>query len=128
MEIRQHYSANTSKNISPTQYLTDRFRELIAANYKTNQSVAGYATILNVTPNHLTKSVKAATGKSPTQWIDELIVLEARVLLYQSHLSISEISFELGIEDPSYFGRMFKKYTGLAPTDFRKQLEKTTNH
>jgi AraC-like DNA-binding protein len=63
-------------------------------------------------------------GKSPTQWIDELIVLEAKVLLYQSRLTISEVSYELGIEDPSYFGRMFKKYTGQTPTDFRKLVEK----
>jgi len=74
----------------------------------------------------LTKSVKAVTGKSPTQWIDELIVLEAKVLLYQSHLTISEISYELGIEDSSCFGRMFKKYTGLTPGDFRRQSEKTS--
>ena len=126
LEIKQHYQTKTSKNISPTIYLTDSFRELIAANYKTNQSVSDYARILNVTPNHLTKSIKAATGKSPTQWIDELIVLEAKVLLYQSRLTISEISFELGIEDPSYFGRMFKKYTELTPTDFRRQSEKNS--
>ena len=124
LEIKQHYQTYTSKNISPANYLTDRFKELISTNYKTNQLVADYATILNVSPNHLTKSVKTITGKSPTQWVDELIVLEAKVLLYQSRLTISEISFELGIEDPSYFGRMFKKYTGQTPTDFRKQLEK----
>lgn len=125
LEIKQHYQNKTSVNISPVIYLTDRFRELIAANYKTNQSVADYASILNVTPNHLTKSVKAVTGKPPTQWIDELVVLEAKVLLYQGRLTISEISYELGIEDPSYFGRMFKKYTGLTPTDFRRQSETT---
>lgn len=126
LEIKQHYQTETSKSISPAIYLTDRFKELIAANYKTNQSVADYAVILNVSPNHLTKSVKSVTGKSPTQWIDELIVLEAKVLLYQSRLTISEVSYELGIEDPSYFGRMFKKYTGLTPTDFRRQSEKTS--
>jgi AraC family transcriptional activator of pobA len=124
LEIKQHYQPETYKTTSPAVYLTDRFKELIAGNYKANQSVADYASILNVTPNHLAKSVKAVTGKPPTQWIDELIVLEAKVLLYQSHLTISDISYELGIDDPSYFGRMFKKYTRLTPTDFRKQVEK----
>lgn len=124
LEIRQHYPANAIRNISPATYLTDRFKELITTNYRTNQLVADYAATLNVTPNHLTKSVKAVTGKSPAQWIDELIVLEAKVLLYQNRLSVSEISFDLGIEDPSYFGRMFKKYTGQTPTEFRKRIEK----
>jgi AraC family transcriptional activator of pobA len=125
LEIKQHYQAYTSKSISPANYLTDRFKELISTNYKTNQLVSDYATILNVSANHLTKCVKATTGKSPTQWIDELIVLEAKVLLYQSCLTVSEISFGLGIEDPSYFGRMFKKYTGQTPTDFRRQSVKS---
>ena len=123
LEIKQHYQTESSKSISPTIYLTDRFKELIRSNYKTKQSVADYAAILNVSPNHLTKSVKVVTGKSPSQWIYELIVLEAKVLLHQSHLTISEISYELGIEDPSYFGRMFKKYTGQTPTNFRKQTK-----
>jgi AraC family transcriptional regulator, transcriptional activator of pobA len=127
LEIKQHYHPGHSKSISPAGYLTDRFKELIAANYKTNQRVADYAAILNVTPNHLTKSVKTVTGKSPTQWIDGLIVLEAKVLLYQSRLTISEISQELGIEDPSYFGRMFRKYTGQTPRDFRRQVEGANN-
>lgn len=126
LEIKQHYQTETYKNISPTIYLTDRFKELVNTNYKTNKAVADYATILNVSPNHLTKTVKEVTGKSPVQWISELIILEAKILLYQSRLTISEISYELGIDDPSYFGRMFKKYTEQTPTDFRKQLEKNS--
>jgi len=123
LEIKQHYRAETTRNISPAIYLADRFRQLITANYKTSQLVTDYASILNVTPNHLAKCVKAVTGKSPTQWIDGLIVMEAKVLLYHGHLSVSEVSFELGIDDPSYFGRMFKKYTGLTPTEFRRQVK-----
>ena len=124
LEIKPHFQTRHTQEISPAIYLTDRFKELIAANYKTNAFVSHYAEILNVSPNHLTKSVTAITGKTPTQLIDELLMLEAKVLLYQSQLSISEISYELGINDPSYFGRMFKKYTDKTPSEFRKQFDK----
>lgn len=122
LEIKQHYTSVKSENIFPAGYLTDRFKELASTNYKKTQLVGDYAAILNVSPNHLAKSVKKVTGKSPMQWIGELIVLEAKVLLYQSRLSVSEISFELGIEDASYFGRMFKKHTGVTPTEFRRRV------
>ncbi|MEO6329476.1 MAG: AraC family transcriptional regulator [Ginsengibacter sp.] len=124
LEIKPHFQAEKVRPISPAVYLTDRFKELITVNYKTNSMVSDYANILNVSPNHLTKSITAVTGKTPTQWIDELLALEAKVLLYQSQVSISEVSYELGIDDPSYFGRMFKKYTDKTPSEFRKQYEK----
>lgn len=123
LEIKRHYEPKKIKNISPANYLTDRFKDLITTNFKENHLVADYAEILNVTPNHLNKSVKSVTGKSPTLWINELMMLEAKVLLYQSRLSISEIAYELGLEDPSYFGRMFKKHVGSTPSNFRKKME-----
>lgn len=122
IELKQHYKPQEIRNISPSQYLTDRFKELIAQNYKSNMRVSEYAEILNVTPNHLNKTVKNSTGKSSKNWIDELILIEAKVLLHQTSLSISEVSYELGIEDPSYFGRMFKKYENKTPSEYRKLI------
>jgi AraC-like DNA-binding protein len=87
--------------------------------------VAEYAALLHISPNHLNKSVKAATGKSPSRWIDEAIVLEAKVLLYQSQYTIGDIATELGLEDPSYFSRLFKKYEGITPQAFRSRIEKS---
>jgi len=103
--------------------LTDRFKELLFATLKTNHRVSDYASLLSITPNHLNKSVKAVTGKSPTRWIDEAIVLEAKMLLYQSSLSISEVAAEIGLFDPSYFSRLFKKYEGMTPRQFRQMIE-----
>ncbi len=122
LEIKSYFQTSAIRQISPAMYLTDRFKELITSQCKRYSRISHYAEILNVSPNHLAKSVTAITGKPPSRWIDELLVLEAKVLLYQSQRSISEISYELGIDDPSYFGRMFKKYTGKTPSAFRKQF------
>lgn len=97
-------------------YDTNAFRE----KYIEPQQV-----LMHVSPNHLNKAVKAATAKSPTKWIDEAIVLESKVLLYQSHRSISDIAAEVGLQDPSYFARLFKKYEGITPQTFRKRIEKS---
>lgn len=103
--------------------ITNRFRELLVDHIKTRHRVTDYASELNITPNHLNKAVRVITGKSPTKWIDEAIVMEAKVLLYQSSLSISEIAAEVGLFDSSYFSRLFKKYEGVTPLAFRKMIE-----
>lgn len=105
--------------------LSNRFKALLYERIKTTHLVADYAALLNITPNHLNKVVKQITGKSPTKWIDETLVLEAKVLLYQTNASINEIAASLGIFDPSYFSRVFKKYEGQSPLAFRKKIEKS---
>lgn len=78
--------------------------------------------MLSITPNHLNKCLRTITGKSPTKWIDEAIILEAKVLLSQTTLSVNEITTELGLSDPSYFSRFFRKYEGCTPLEFRKHI------
>jgi len=113
-------SASTQTN---SVSITNRFRELLVDRIKTSHRVTDYASELNITPNHLNKAVRTITGKSPTKWIDEAIVLESKVLLYQSSLSISAIAAEVGLFDASYFSRLFKKYEGVTPLAFRKMIE-----
>ena len=103
--------------------LTNQFKELLFANVRTYQLVSDYASLLHITPNHLNKSVKAITGQSPTKWIDAAIVLEAKVLLHQTSLSVAEVAADVGIIDASYFSRLFKKYTGVTPMHFRRMIE-----
>lgn len=103
--------------------IANRFRELLFERVKTHQLVSDYAALLNITPNHLNKSVKATTGQSPTKWIDEAIVLEAKVLLHQTTLSVNEVANEVGITDASYFSRLFRKYAGVTPVGFRRMIE-----
>ena len=103
--------------------LTNRFKQLLHQHIKTKHLVADYANLLNVSPNHLNKAVKETTSKSPSKWIDEALVTEAKVLLFQTNNSIGEIATELGIFDQSYFSRLFKKYEGKTPLEFRKTIE-----
>lgn len=118
-------SVKSSKSISAAEVITNKFKELIYTNIKTHHQVNYYASLLNVTPNHLNKSVKSVTGKSAAKWIEETILLEAKYLLYQTTLSVSEIAMQVGHEDHSYFSRFFKKHEGITPVQYRKLIDKS---
>lgn len=118
-------SVKSAKSISAAEVITNKFKELIYTNIKTHHQVNYYASLLNVTPNHLNKSVKAITNKTAATWIDETILLEAKYLLFQTSLSVSEIAMQVGHEDHSYFSRFFKKFEGITPVQYRKLIDKS---
>nr|WP_236675900.1 AraC family transcriptional regulator [Chryseolinea lacunae] len=124
-ELKEAHTTVARATQTQAAQLTNRFKELLFKNLRTHHRVSDYAAFLNISPNHLNKAVKAVTGKSPTKWIDEAIVLEAKVLLHQSDLSIAAIAEDVGFLDPSYFTRLFKKHEGLTPVAFRKRIEKS---
>ena len=105
--------------------ITNAFKELLNKHIRTKKLVTDYAFLLNISPNHLTKTIKSVTGKSVSNWIDQTVLLEAKVLLFQTNQSISEIAFILGFEDQSYFSRLFKKYENKTPLEFRKMIDKS---
>lgn len=84
------------------------------------QQVSDYADLLHVSPNHLNKCVKAVTGQSARDLLDEMILLEAKVLLAQTDLSISEIAWQIGRQNPSNFSRFFRTKMGITPKEYRE--------
>lgn len=100
--------------------ITKQYKSQLSLHIYERKTVAEYASLLSVSPNHLNKSVKAITGKSAQELLAEMILLDAKVLLRQTSLSVSEIAWKLGKEDSSDFIRFFKTKTGLTPTEYRK--------
>ena len=100
--------------------LTQRFKTLLSQRIRQEHRVAAYADLLHITPNHLNKAVKSTTGKSPTTWIDEALVLEAKALLFQTTLPVAEVAALVGVADASYFSRLFKKIEGRPPSALRQ--------
>jgi AraC family transcriptional activator of pobA len=96
------------------------FQQLIVLNYKQLKLPKEYAELLYITPNHLNALCKDIIGMSAGEVIREHIILEAKRLLINQHLSISEISHQLNYSDQSYFTKLFKKHEGLTPERFRK--------
>jgi AraC-like DNA-binding protein len=100
--------------------ITKKYNDLLVSNIEKEQGVEFYAQTLEITPNHLNKSVKSVTGKTAIAFLNEMRLAEAKSRLKHTELSIGEIAYQLGFEDQSYFSRFFKKATGKSPVDFRK--------
>ena len=80
-----------------------------------------YAEKLNMTARNLNLITRSVFGKSATEIIETRKLREARRLLLTTEKSVSEIGFELGYNEKSYFSRVFRKKTGATPTAFRTQ-------
>lgn len=113
--------ATENPPLNHKQELVLRFKNAVSKEFLTNRSVKKYADALNVTPSYLGEVVKEITGKSPTEVIEDLILLEAKMLLRQSILTISEVADHLDYYDSSFFTKFFKSRTGLTPTEFRRK-------
>lgn len=99
--------------------LTDSFLYLVQLHFKEERFLDFYAAKLGITPKHLSRVVKSRTGLSPIDWIDRYVILEAKVLLRSSTMSIQQISDNLNFSSQSFFGKHFKKQTGKTPGEFR---------
>lgn len=100
------------------QYFRHFVREL-KANFRAERSVGFYADRICVTPKYLSSVVRQVSGRGPMQWINECVIVEAKNLLRFSDMTIQEISRELNFPTQSYFGRFFKKHTGMSPKEYK---------
>lgn len=100
-----------------------RFETLVDRHFGDHWPVARYAAALAITPAHLSRVTRTATGRPASAVIEDRIVREARRNLVYTDLPIQTIAYELGYEDPAYFSRVFKRTTGLSPKAFRRQRQ-----
>jgi AraC-like DNA-binding protein len=111
----------TIKQASSRNALSFRFQQFVNQHFLTRKTVEEYAELMGVTPDHLSQTIKAATGKTAHSLIAERILLEAKKLLTYSDLNITEIADYLGYSEPTHFGRFFRRYFGLSPMAWRRQ-------
>ncbi len=79
------------------------------------------ASELTISPRYLSDSLKAETGKSAMDHIHLYLLDEAKNLLLDPNITVSEAAYRLGFEYPHYFSRLFKKKVGMNPTEYQKQ-------
>lgn len=105
----------------PNVDIIREFNYLVEQHFREKHSVAEYAELLNKAPKTLANLFKKLDGRSPLQFIQARILLEARRLLKYTDKTVSEISYELGYNDIQSFSRFFKKKEGLSAVDYRKK-------
>ncbi len=112
-----------SQAANHSQLITfNNFLKILEYNFIRSEGADFYAEKLNMSPRNLNLISQSVFGKSVTEIIETRKLIEARSLLLNTGKSVSEIGYELGYNEKSYFTRVFRKKTGVTPTEFREQM------
>ncbi|MBQ0023131.1 MAG: AraC family transcriptional regulator [Prevotellaceae bacterium] len=112
------YVSNT-KNTRQHIFFT-MFLEKLGENHRKERSVQFYANILNITPKYLSTISQTFTGLSASQIIDQYVIYAIKQTLYANHANIKTISSQYNFPSQSFFGRYFKRITGMSPNEYIK--------
>lgn len=102
--------------------IVGKFKTLVEKEFARLKQVSEYADMLSVTPGYLNEKVRERLGTNASGFIHARLMLEAKRLLLHSEMSVKEAGFALGMQDPSYFNRWFKKLEGVTPVDYRARI------
>ena len=98
----------------------ERAKEYFLKHYNEEINIEQYAASRNMSTSWFGKSFSAAVGKSPKQFILDLRILNAQMLLETSDGTVSEIARIVGYENSLYFSRLFRRVKGVSPTKYRQ--------
>ena len=88
--------------------------------YNEDIQIKEYARSRNMSVSWFLRNFKEVTKRSPTQYLLNIRLDNAISLLETTSYNVTEISAIIGYDDPLYFSRLFKKYKGVSPSDYRK--------
>lgn len=105
-----------------THTVIQRVCEIIEARYMEQLSVTSLAEMVNLTPAYLCVLFKQATGKTINEFLTQERLNHAKELLAGSNIHLYDVCYSVGYFSPSYFSRMFKKYVGVTPREYRESM------
>ncbi|SEK02577.1 transcriptional regulator, AraC family [Sphingobium sp. AP50] len=104
--------------------LVARLRERIEQRFRQREPVSVHAKALGTSLTALRQACARVAGSSPAQMLDDRSLLEARRLLLYSQMSVADIAYAVGFEDPAYFSRFFARHVGQPPRTYRAARER----
>lgn len=119
MDIRYKSSKIETRNRTRKEEIMAKFLIAVSEKFRTERQVSFYADTLCITPKHLSAVVKEISGRTAGEWIENYVILEAKVLLKTTDLTIQEIATKLNFTNQSFFGKYFKHQTGKSPSEYR---------
>lgn len=108
-----------SDSTSHQEELVERFFKLLLEHHKDEKTLQFYADKMFLTPKYLSTVVKDRTGRTAFSWINEALIASVKYMLKTTDMTVLQISEEMNFPNPSFFGRFFKKHTGMTPLQYR---------
>ncbi|NOU96865.1 response regulator [Paenibacillus sp. LMG 31456] len=99
----------------------DRAKSYIQRRFTEEISLEDVADFVHLNPHYFSKIFKQQVGETFIDFVTSLRIDKAKALIAMDHLSLKEVCYEVGYKDPNYFSRVFKKVTGVAPSEYRGQ-------
>jgi len=109
-------------NLAMMSPIVTDFQNLLDIQYTKEHGAQFYSDSLNISLKGLTKAVKKELGRTVSDLIKEKLIIEAKRELYSKELTVKEVAYQLGFEDPAYFSRFFKKETTHSPKEYAELL------
>lgn len=124
LDIGNIYSRLDNKFVPSTslaaERVSDEFFRLMSLHYKKDRTVKFYASLMALTPKHLSRSIRQITGRTPHEWLDDAVLLEIKNQLRLTDKTILQISEDLNFCSPSAFVHFFRIHTGITPYCYRR--------
>jgi len=115
----------TYQSAHPTYYPTFlNFQKLLDQYLLTNRKVIYYAQLMQISTKKLNRITQEVIQKPAKQYIHERLIMEMKRLLMNTDLSIKEIAYQSGFDEPTNFVKYFKKETSMTPSSFRNNFNK----
>lgn len=123
MDINHRHSSQVEEsNRTRKEEIMAKFIIAVSEEFRAQRQVAYYAQKLCISPKHLSSVVKEISGRTAGDWIENYVVMESKVLLRSTDMTIQEIAVYLNFANQSFFGKYFKQHTGFSPTAYRKEF------
>ena len=106
------------RGVDNSEVLVQEVMQYIAAHYADPIGRQEIAEAMHMNGDYLNRVFKAATGYSLIQYIQYYRVILAKRLMKEEHIAVVDVGCRVGMESPSYFGKIFKKWTGQTPYEY----------
>ncbi|MFI3209144.1 MAG: helix-turn-helix domain-containing protein, partial [Eubacteriales bacterium] len=114
------YEENNNSDIESREVLLMKLDNYIQLHFREPINTQTLCAIFNFTPAYISKLFKDYKGVSPTSYVTQLRMDEAKKLLLESNMNVRDLSLHLGYDDPFYFSKLFKKLYGVSPKQYQK--------
>lgn len=118
-KYQQRHPAEIERGETRAQQLFDKFMKLLGSYHTKERSLKFYAEKMFLTPKYVSGMIKSYSGKGALEWINEYVILEAKMMLRYTDMTVQEVAYALNFPTQSAFGKYFKQQVGVGPKRYR---------